>query len=146
MADGVFFLIAVLAKAAISHIKQRIISKSVISGQRIPDHALAGSLRGQFRPIRENTTDRANIAAGPFFCRNTGQLPQKLLVVAVIPFAAVSGGIDARRAAQRIHAKAGIIRNRRQAGQAASFFCFDTGVLGKGGACLLHIQRQAHFF
>lgn len=62
MADCVLFLIFVLAKAAVSHIKQRIVAKSVITGQFVSNAPLTGSLGSQLRLIRKNAADGANIA------------------------------------------------------------------------------------
>ena len=55
---------------------------------------------------------------------------------------AVPGGVDARRALQPVHAQSGVVAD---GGQAAGFhdgFGLQRGVLGKGSARLLHVQRK----
>ena len=64
-------------------------------------------------------------------------------VVAVLP--GVAGAVDARRAAQRIHGKAAVVRQRGKAGGLHDAFGLDAGVFLKGGAVFVNIALKAHF-
>lgn len=64
-------------------------------------------------------------------------------VVAVLP--GIAGAVDARRAAQRIHGKAAVVRQRGKAGGLHDAFGLDAGVFLKGGAVFVNIALKAHF-
>ena len=74
---------------------------------------------------------------------------KKLLFDPLVSFMAardarIQDGLNAGRTAQRIYAQAGVIGDGGQTACLADGFSLDEGVLGKGGAGLLHVYGDSH--
>ena len=74
---------------------------------------------------------------------------KKLLFDPLVSFMAardarIQDGLNAGRTAQRIHAKAGIVCNGRQAGKTAGFSGLNAGIFSKGRAGFFYVKRQSH--
>ena len=65
-------------------------------------------------------------------------------VIAVLP--GIAGAVDARRAAQRVHGKAAVVRQRGKAGGLHDAFGLDAGVFLKGGAVFVNVALEAYGF
>ena len=59
--------------------------------------------------------------------------------------AAVAGAVHAGRTVQCVHAQAGIVGDGGQAACLADDLGLDEGILGKGGAGLFRLNRDAQF-
>ena len=58
----------------------------------------------------------------------------------------IAGAVDARRAAQRVHGKAAVVRQNGQAGLLHDAFRLDAGVFLKGGAVFVNVALEAYGF
>ena len=104
---------------------------------------MAIALRRQGVPVGEGADDGGVEMGGAVRCTpHIAQQQAAALRVAVQP--AVAGGVDARRTLKPVHAQAGVVRDGGQAAGLHDGLCLQPGVLGKGGACLLHVDIHAH--
>ena len=145
MADGVFLLRRQLGKglAQLRHEKHRVIAEAVVPLGCIGNGAEAISGGVQPVPIGK-AADDGGVEMGGAGPSTPEILQQQAIAGLVTVHAAVSGGIDARCAIQRVHAQAGVVGNGGQAAGLHDGHGLDGGVFGEGDAVFLRLQVQAH--
>ncbi len=122
----------------------------------VQDAAFPDPLRDQRQRVVGMPQQRqhAHEARAAFGIGHPVELAQQLadIRLAVAMGAGIARRIQPRRAVQRVHAQAGIVRQRRQAGGARGMACFQDRVLDERGASLfgigesefgLRMQREA---
>ncbi len=74
VAYGVFFIIGKFRQASFAHIKNRVVTETVVSVRLKADNTLANAACNYLAALREHATNRAFIARRTGFGGNTGQL------------------------------------------------------------------------
>lgn len=123
--------------------EHRVITKAVLTARFVDDHPLPAGLADDGGGIvgvahvdqHAPEAGALEILGGPF------QLAQQLVDVLLVAGtgAGKTGGVDAGAAVQQIHFQAGVVGNRRQAGDAGGVAGLDDGILDEGGAGLVGI-------
>ncbi len=141
MGKGVFPALGHFRKGAalLRQEKHRIVAEAALTPALPQDDAGTFAPDGELRPVRTDAGNDGDKAGVPPPLRRVLQpLQQKPHPVAVAP-RAIPGRMDAGLSAQRSHAEAAVVGQRRQAGDPAGGPGLDQGVFLKGRAGLLRV-------
>ena len=146
MGNRVFFLHRQLRHGAVKSVRaeNRIIAEAVLAAGRRKDHPLARSLGGKYVAVRESTAERADKPRRAVV--SPAEIPKQEVIavgVGIVMISGIARGMHARRAAERVHAEAGIVRDGSKPRGAHDGFGLDAGVFRKRFAGLLDFFRKA---
>ena len=146
MRDLVFFLRRHLSIGfpQLGHKKHRVIAKAVISLGGVGNRAGALAPSGEHISVGKGTADGADKFSPAVQLAPQTREHQLIAVHIVQPLPAVAGGEHPRRAAQGVHAKAGVVGNGGQTGGLHHGDRLQRRVFLKGLSGLLHLQIDAH--